>query len=192
MKILQKKVTTYLTIAVFALLIAGGLYYFMQEEDAVPAPSAADEEETLPANMTFSGSSLIEQQNGKKIWEITAGTITIEPKTKNVLLSDMKAVFYEDDGGRTVEMLAPSAVIDGKTRDIVMTGGSFAHTSNGAQFKAQQVRYGADDHQLFGSGSIELVRDDTCLTGDELEGDTELIKVKVKGNARIVKGGASQ
>ena len=188
---MQKKVTTYLTVAVLALLIAGGLYYFMQEEDTVPAPSDTAEDESLPANMTFSGSSLIEQRDGKKIWEITAGTITIEPNTKNILLSDMKAIFYQDDG-QTVEMLAPFATIDRKTRDIVMTGGIFSHTSDGAEFRAQQVRYGADDHQFFGSGGIELVRDDTRLTGDELEGDTELIKVKVKGNARIVKGGASQ
>lgn len=189
-KSLKKRLSTYLTVAVLALLMAGGLYYFLRDEGA-PAPQTGENTTSLPANMTFAGTSLVEQQDGKKVWEIESGVIEVDPNTKNVLLKGVKAVFYQPAGGK-LELTAPAAVIDGKTRDIVLNGGIQASTSDGAEFKAQEVRYGADDHKLYGSGGVEVTREDTRLTGDALESDTDLIKVKIQGHARVIKGGAPQ
>ena len=74
----------------------------------------------------------------------------------------------------------------------------FGHQSDiggkvvGPAFTAAEARWASQERRLYGSGGIRLTREDAVITGDRIESDDKLAKVKVTGNARAVKGGTPQ
>ena len=173
------------------LLLIGGLYYFNREE---PSPKAPDTTTAQPADtsgfLAFNGSSYEERKDGTAVWEIEAETIEMDPATKMIYLKGIKAIFYQEDGGR-IDITAPVATMDSKTKNITMDGDVKAVSSkDGAVFTAKQALWAAQERKLTGTGGITLTRDDTVITGDLLETDQNTQKYKVRGHARVIKKGA--
>lgn len=184
------KKTTYAAIACVLLLMAGGLYYFLREE--APAPPPVKETNSAPAaDIQFSGSSIVEQDNGKKLWELSAETMQVEPKTQIVHLLNFKGTLYRENGAK-IDVVARKADFDPKTRNITMEGDIKATSSDGTVFTAPLARWEAKDKMFYGNGGITLTREDTVLTGDQIETDADMEKTKVRGNARVVKGGTTR
>lgn len=182
--------TAYLSLACALLLLTGGLYYFFREEPPMPenTPAAQQTEPQPAANLTFAGSSIVEEKNGKKVWEINAETIEADAGGKLVYLKNLKGTFYQEKGGQ-LELVAPEGVLDTKTHDITLTGGMKATSSDGAVFTAPQGRYAEQSKTFTGTGGITLTRGETVITGDKIDADTNMEKVKVQGNAKVVTGG---
>lgn len=184
------KKTTYLLVACMVALLAGGLYYFLREE-AAPLPRQQQETGTeAAANPLLVGNSIVEEQNGRRIWELSAEKIEMGSETNLLTLTNIKGIFYKDDGG-TIEVTAPGAFVDTKTRDVTMTGSVKAVSSDGATFTAAEAHWAGQERHFSGNGNVRITRDDTVITGDRMESDANLEKVRVEGNAHVVKGGAS-
>ncbi len=164
-------------------IVVGGLYYFFRDE-------SLDEtrQESVVTRMAFSGSQLTEDLDGKRIWELTARVMEVDPKTRLVYMTDLTGAVYRADGTK-IDVTAKTAVADPKTRNIEMSGSITMLASDGASFSADKGRYVAKDRKIFASGSIRASKDDYVLTANELETDDKFDKITVKGNARIVKGG---
>jgi LPS export ABC transporter protein LptC len=184
--------TAYRVIACTLLIIAGGLYYFNREELPPPPTTQETKASDVPATITFAGSSIVEQQDGKKQWEINADTVQMESGSNRAKLINFKATLYRTDGSH-IDLTGRQAELDTKTRDILMSGDIKAvSSSDGAVFTAVNARWAAKERRFYGSEGITLTRGDTIVTGDRIEGDEQLEKVKVMGNARVLKGGISQ
>lgn len=185
------KKTTYLMIACGALFLAGGLYYFLKEEPVAPPAPAAVEEVEQVSTLSYVGNSITEQKDGKPLWKLDAETIEVDVKTNNTTMKNIKGIFYQASGGE-IDITAPEAVMDSKTKDIVMTGKVHAVASDGATFTAQQVRWAGQQERFYGSGAVVLTKDDSVMTGDNIESDGNMEKIKVYGNAKVVTGGTSK
>jgi len=179
----------YALIACVIIVLAGGLYYFLKDEGVTPPPTQAAKSEQ-PAIMSYSGNSIIEEQDGKRLWELSAETIEINPQTKQVQLKNVKGVFYQTNGGK-IEIVAAQAVYDTTSRDIVMNGQVKAISSNGAVFTAREAQWAGKDRRFYGTGDVTMTREDTVITGDRIESDGNMEKIKVLGNARVRKGGSA-
>ena len=169
-----------------AAVIAGGLYYFLREE-----PLTDTRQEAVTTRMAFSGSKLTEDQDGKRIWELTARVMEVDPKTRWVYLTDLDGVLFRADGTHII-VTAKNAVVDPQTRNLEMSGSINMKASDGPTFTAEKGRYVAKDRKIFATGSIRATKDDYVLTANELETDDKFDKIVVKGKARIVKGGPVQ
>lgn len=169
-----------------AAVIAGGLYYFLREE-----PLTDTRQEAVTTRMAFSGSKLTEDQDGKRIWELTARVMEVDPKTRWVYLTDLDGVLFRADGTH-ITVTAKNAVVDPQTRNLEMSGSINMKASDGPTFTAEKGRYVAKDRKIFATGSIRATKDDYVLTANELETDDKFDKIVVKGKARIVKGGPVQ
>ena len=182
--------TTYRVIACTLLFIAFGLYYFNKTE--TPPPPQVQEAKAEPsANVTFSGSSIVQNQDGKKQWEITAESVLVQPGSDKVDLINFKGTLYRADGSK-IDMVGGKAQMDTKTRNIEISGDVKATASDGATFTAAQARWDSKERRFYGSGGVRLTREDAVVTGDRIEGDEQLERVKVLGNARALKGGSPQ
>lgn len=173
------------------MIVAGGLYYFLKDE---PLPSPAPPQEPTAQQtdkLAYTGNSIVEEKDGKRLWELKAETIEIDVNTKNAQLKNLEGTFYQDNGG-TIEIKAPEAVLDSKTRDITMSSQVQATSSDGAVFTANEARWSGQERKVYGSGNVVFTKDDTVLTGDTIESDTNLEKVKVSGNAKVIKGGTAR
>lgn len=169
-----------------AAVIAGGLYYFLREE-----PLTDTRQEAVTTRMAFSGSKLTEDQDGKRIWELTARVMEVDPKTRWVYLTDLEGVLFCADGTH-IMVTAKNAVVDPQTRNLEMSGAMNMKASDGPTFTAEKGRYVAKDRRIFATGSIRATKDDYVLTANELETDDKFDMIVVKGKARIVKGGPVQ
>jgi lipopolysaccharide assembly outer membrane protein LptD (OstA) len=67
-----------------------------------------------------------------------------------------------------------------------------ATASDGTTFTANEARWSNTDQKVYGSGNVVLTKDDTVLTGDKIESDSNMEKIKVFGNAKVVKGGVTR
>lgn len=171
------------------ILLAGGLYYFLRDEPLSPQQSSQEAAATPTGNITYSGNSVYEEKNGKRQWELTAAHITVDPKTHNTFLQEVKGTFYQDTGEK-IDITAATARLDDTTKDVVLEGNIKAVDSNGATLSAAKFRRTGRDNRIYGSGGVKFTNGDTVATGDELESDGTLVKIKLSGHAHIIKGGS--
>jgi LPS export ABC transporter protein LptC len=172
-------------IACAIILVIGSVYYFSADNDD-QQQTAQDAGDTKPV---FIGNEIIEEENGKRLWELKAERTEIDPQTKAVKMLNLKGTFYKDDGS-SIQIIAPEANIDLNSKDILMVGNVKAITSDGATFTAREARWEGKKRYFYGTGGVTMTREDTVITGDKIESDANMEKVKVEGNARVVKGGA--
>lgn len=185
------KKSTFLTVAGLVLFLVAGIWYFVKEEPMPVKQPAAETGSAPGASMTFAGTSLVEERGGKRLWELSAENIEVDPNTKVLRLNNLKAVFYQATGEK-VEMTARQGSYDSKTKDILMDGDIVAVAADGSRLTAAQLRYAGQDSRIYGTGGVKVTKADTILTGDKVESDTQLAKVKLSGNAKVIKGGEPQ
>ena len=171
---------------IIALIICGGLYYFLREETLEDT-----RKESVVSRMAFSGTSMVEEQDGQKLWELTARVMEVDAKTRWVYMTDMVGVLHRKDGTK-IDFTAKNGIVDPQTRNIEMSGRIDMKASDGATFSADQGKYLAKDRKIFASGSIRATKEDMVLTANEMETDDRFEYIVVKGNARIIKGGPAQ
>ena len=172
--------------SIIGIMVLGGLYYFFRDE-----PLDERKASSIVTRMAFSGSSLSEEVDGKRVWELTARVIEVDSKTRWIYLTDLIGVFYRDDGTK-IDVTAKEAIVDPQTKNMEMSGGLFMKASDGPTFKADKGRYAAKEKRIFASGNIRATRDDVVLTANEFEADDKFEIIKVRGNAHVIKGGAVQ
>ncbi len=182
--------TTYLTLTCAVLLIIGGLYYFFREEPGTTGTPATKQNvaQTTTGNLTFAGSSIIEEQNGQRVWELNAESIEADAGGKLVYLKKLSGTFYQEKGGKVL-VTAQEGILDTKTHDITLQGDMKVTSSDGAVFTAPLGKYAERTKIFTGTGGITLTRGNTVITGDKIDADTNMEQVKVQGNAKVVTGG---
>lgn len=180
---------SYMLIALTSVILFFGVYYFLREESPEKPPVKATDSNQI-ATMSYSGNTIIEEKDGKRLWELGAETIELNPQTNQAVIKNLKGVFYQDNGGK-IEIVAPQAIYDTKNRDLVMSDDVRAVSSDGATFTAKEARWAGANRHFYGSGGITMTRDDTVIVGDRIESDANMQKVKVEGNAHIRKGGSA-
>lgn len=176
----------YLAIACMLLILIGA-YYLLQGENATDSTDTQTQSQTA-LNLTFSGSTIVEEEDGKKLWELSADTIEAAPTGNTIHLNKLTGIFYQEKDGK-VEIVANRATLDMKTRNIFMQGNIKATNSDGAVFTAPEVWWSSDPKRFTGVGGVTFTRGNTTITGDKLETDDKMEKFKVYGNAKVVTGG---
>ncbi len=180
---------TILVTAVLVVLLGGGLYYFWPKGSPGPsdAPAADSQEQTA---LTFAGNKITQEENGRLLWELTADAIEVDMVTHNATLHNLKGTFYADDG-TVMNITSDNGTLDSKTQDVVLTGAVHGVTSTGGDFTSPAANWQGQNHLFVGTGGVRVTKDGTVLTGDRLESDTVLNKIKVTGHAHIVSQGGN-
>lgn len=185
------KKTTGSIIACVIMILVGGLYYFLKDEPLVPKTPPTEPEVQQTSKLSYAGNSIIEEKDGKRLWELKADSIEVDVTTKNIQMKNLVGTFYQENGGK-IEITAPEAFLDSKTKDITMSTQVRAVASDGGNFTAKDVRWSGNEKRFSGNGDVVLTKEDTVITGDKIESDSNMEKVKVYGNAKVIKGGSSQ
>jgi len=164
-------------------LLGGGIYYFLKSESLPDTVAPAGS--TAKAAMSFADNKITEQENGRIVWEIKAEAIEIDGVTQDVLLHQVQGTFYSDKG-TTMVITSKEGTVSSKTRDVLLTGDVHAVASDGGDLTTPELLWQGQTKLLFGSGGVKVVKGTSILTGDKLEGDSVLNKIKVTGNAHVV------
>lgn len=167
-----------------AAIVLGIVFWAFQTPEKAAPPGAP---ETQQPPMTYAGNVLSEEKDGKKIWELTADAIAIDPANQNAALQNVRGTFYQEDG-KSVAVTAPSAFYDTDAKTVALSGGAAAVSSDGARLEAESMLWQSGPRQFSGEGKVKLRRASTVITGDKIESDPGFRKFKVSGNARVTEG----
>lgn len=180
--------STYILIACVGLFIAGIVYYYAKPEPKESNEPAEQAVQQAHINVVFDGTLIFEEVNGQRSWELKAESITLDPNTKLTHLNNIKgSVFHEK--GEKVEFTAKNAVFEPDNRVITMEGEIKAQASDGGVFTAEKANYYSKDKKFKATGKIKLIKDNTLITGDKLESDANMEKIKITGQAKVIRGG---
>lgn len=175
-------------IGVIAAVLFGVVVWAFRMPETT-APPGAPEAQQQP--MTYADNVLSEEKDGKRLWELTADAIAIDPTSQNAELQNVRGTFYQESG-KTVVVTAPAALYDTAAKTIALSGGATAIASDGARLEAQRMLWQSGPRQFSGEGQVRLRRASTVVMGDKIESDPGFRKFKVSGNARVIEGGTEE
>jgi lipopolysaccharide assembly outer membrane protein LptD (OstA) len=102
--------------------------------------------------------------------------------TKQGVFVDFTAELYEN-GKLTATMQAPKAVVDGDKRTVVASGGvKMKSMKRKTSLVADKVTWYAKDKKIVGSGGVKVNSTTGDITAAEIETDTMLSKIAVRGS----------
>ena len=174
-----------IALAVAGLLAVGGICFFFRQ---APAPGAVLPQPAAQREVVFEKTELVEEEDGKRLWEFKADAVTIDETTKKIYLTAVKGTVYREDGS-SVTLIARNGVADTTSKEILLEGEVLAQSSSGASFTAPKVRWAGQQQWFFADGGVRLVRQGTVISGEQLESDVNMEQMKIRGNAKVVSGG---
>ena len=167
-------------VAAIVLALIGLIVYIMKDSGDV---STTQNQNGQLVN--FQGADLQEEKDGKLVWALSAEKIEYDPRTKAIVLTNLKGLFYQDDVTTTIT--APHAVLTGNRNSLDIDQGVTAINTDGAEFKTDALHFDNKTKTLTSKSAFTYNGKDITLTGDKLEGNMSLKKIKAIGNAKLTK-----
>lgn len=173
-----------IVIGVLVLIVIIGTFAWAFSTRPVVKPTVKTQQNQT---MDYVGNTIVEEKDGKRLWELKARTITLDPQTQLATLKDMHGKYYEADG-QVLEITAPNGIYDQKTKNIKMTGNVAITGGDGLSFYAQSVDWDNGKQLFTGTGNVQITRGDMQASADQIESNNGFTNFKLQGNAHIVKG----
>lgn len=169
-------------VAALVIAIGGFIAYLMSNS------GEAEQQTKVPTGqlVNFSGADLREEKDGKLIWALSAEKIEYDPKTKDVVLTNMKGTFNQNDV--VTQVTAPHGKMTGDRKSIDIDGGIQATNSEGATFTTEALHLDNVKKIWTSQGSFIYKGKDVTITGDKVSANMALQQLKVEGNAKLTKG----
>jgi LPS export ABC transporter protein LptC len=143
-----------------------------------------------PLKITGKGSGgqpvRVGQQSGnRKVYELAAKSLVSRSAQSVAQASFQQATvtFYDKDG-TTLSARAPTAAIDDKAKQVVLSGGVHAKTSTGLTMTCDRLMYDQATGLLHGQGNVVITGDQggqrQMLTGNSFTSDVKLTQMVMK------------
>lgn len=171
---------------VIAVAALAALCYWTMQSIPKPADDAAPLEQRV---MTYSGNTITEERDGRKLWELTCESMEVDIDTQDAAITNMDAKFYAEDG-RVLHVTAPTANYKAKDKFLTVEGGIKGDSTDGAHVVADKLEWKAKENQLALIGNAQLERDSDAVKakGDRIESLDGFSKFKIIGHAHLEKG----
>ena len=167
-------------VAAIVLALIGLIVYIMKDSGDVGTTQNQNGQ-----LVNFQGADLQEEKDGKLVWALSAEKIEYDPRTKAIVLTNLKGLFYQDDVTTTIK--EPHAVLTGDRNSLDIDQGVTATNTDGAEFKTDALHFDNKTKTLTSKSAFTYNGKDITLTGDKLEGNMSLKKIKAIGNAKLTK-----
>ena len=139
-------------------------------------------------NASLKNSVLQREKDGKKLWEFTVEEV-INDKQKNMAyLKGIKGKVYRSDGSY-LDIVAEKGYAEINKNDFALEGKVKAVLNTGGELYADKVSWNQAKEIITGEGHVKLLKDAWTATADKAETTSAFKSVKLKGNAKVVKGG---
>ena len=165
-------------VAAIVLALIGLIVYIMKDSNEVNTTQN-------PSGQLVNFQGAEEEKDGKLVWALSAEKIEYDPRTKAIVLTNLKGLFYQDDVTTTIT--APHAVLTGDRNSLDIDQGVTATNTEGAEFKTEALHFDNKTKTLTSKSAFTYNSKDVTLTGDKLEGNMSLKIIKAIGNAKLTK-----
>lgn len=167
------------------LAIAAGVITWLYQSGSVPQ----QQQEAGPqVSAVVKNTVLQREQGGAKLWEFHVAEAQRQAAGNAVLLKGIKGQVYRKDGSVLDVKADGGRVLLGKN-DFRLQGRVVAVLSSGGVLKADRVDYDQNKELLSAHGHVDITKDEWRATGNEIVTTTEFKHFKMKGKAKVEKGG---
>lgn len=167
------------------ILLAGFVALIYWAVTTVPHPEPQTQQDP-PTTMSYDGNTISEEQDGRKIWDLTAEHIDVDINTQDANMENIDGHFYQDDG-RVVTIHADKGSYTHESRDIDLTGNIDITTSDGAELNSDELKWIAADSKLSAIGNAKATKDTMSASGDQFDSTNGFADYDITGNAYVAK-----
>ncbi len=165
--------------AVFAAFVAWTVFSIPDAPQSQGASKKAQE-------MEYGENTIREEIGGKLIWELKTSSSSMDIKTQSTTFKDAKGKYYFADG-KVLTLTAAEGSYDSKTKNVKLTGGVIATTSDGAKLTSKELEWLAGKDRLVATGEARVSQEDTSIEADRIEGWNQFQEFRATGHAHVVK-----
>ena len=168
------------------LIVAGGIIAWLMLGGNKPVNVAPGV--TAQMNASLKNSVLKREQDGKKLWEFTVEEI-VNDKSKNMAyLKGIKGKVYRNDGSY-IDISADKGMAEITKNDFSLEGKVKAVLNTGGELYADKITWNQKSELIVATGHFKMVKDAYTATAEKAETTSAFKQLKLKGNAKVVKGG---
>lgn len=170
------------------LVIAGGIIAWLMLGGNKPITLKPGNGVTAQVNASLKNSVLQREKDGKKLWEFTVEEV-VNDKEKNIAyLKGIKGKIYRSDGS-FIDVAADKGFAGIKSNDFTLEGNIKAVLNTGGELYADKITWNQNKDLITATGHFKLHKDAYTATSDSAETTSAFKHVKLKGNAKVEKGG---
>ena len=183
----MKNKTTILSI-VAGIVVAGCLIAWLMLSGDKPVNVPLGNGVSAQLNASLKNSVLKREKDGQKLWEFTVAEV-INDKAKNTAyLKGIKGKVYRKDGSYMV-IVADKGEAAMNKNDFSLEGNVKAILNTGGELYADKVTWNQKKELITAIGDVKLVKEPYTATGDWAQTTSAFQKLKLKGHAKVTKGG---
>lgn len=144
----------------------------------------------IQANLTMQNTVVSREKDGKKLWEFHVQEVQQDKRNDKAYLKGISGKVFRKDGS-WIDITADrgEAAISKTNHDFIVEGNVKAIGNTGGKFYCDKVVYKEKTKFVEASGKVRLQKDEYTAYADFAETTTALEKFKLKGHAKVEKGG---
>lgn len=139
-------------------------------------------------NASLKNSVLQREKDGKKLWEFTVEEVVNDKGKNKAYLKGIKGKIYRDDGSY-IDISAEKGTAEINKNDFSLEGKVTAILNTGGELYADKITWNQTKELITASGNFKMHKDAYTATADNAETTSAFKNIKLKGNAKVEKGG---
>lgn len=128
------------------------------------------------------------EQEGKKLWEFLIEEAIQDGKAKQVHLKGVTGKVYRKDGS-FIDIKSEGGQLALGSNDFVLEGKVKAELKGEGYVSADRIEWQQKTETITAKGSVVMVKGEVKVSGDQAVTTSQLKQLKVKGHAKVEKGG---
>lgn len=170
------------------IVIAGGIIAWLMLGGNKPVTIKPGDGVTAQINASLKNSVLQREKDGRKLWEFTVEEVVNDKAKNTAYLKGIKGKIYRTDGSY-LDISADKGSADIKGNDFSLEGNIKAVLNTGGELYADKITWNQTKELITATGHFKLHKDAYTATSDSAETTSAFKNVKLKGNAKVEKGG---
>jgi len=166
------KIALLISIVLIGGLVLGSLWVKLQEKRASENKERLPKISTEGADMRLEKIQLVEDNHGRRTWELEARQIQQYQDQNLMILEDVKVTFYSEDGRRFV-VSGKKGKFYQTSKNIELVGDVMLTSSDGYRLRTQSVSYDHSMKKVTSPDAVEIEGDEIRLVGKGMMVDME-------------------
>ena len=170
------------------IVVAGSLIAWLMLGGDKPVNVNLGKGVSAQLNASLKNSVLQREKDGKKLWEFTVAEVINDKAQNMAYLKGIKGKVYRKDGSY-LDIVAEKGQAALNKNDFAVEGNVKAVLNTGGELYADKVAYNQAKELITATGHVKLVKEPYTAMGDWAQTTSAFQKLKLKGNAKVTKGG---
>lgn len=170
------------------IVIAGAIIAWLMLSGDKPTNVNLGKGVKAQINASLKNSVIKREKDGKPLWEFTVAEVINLKQNNKAILKGIKGKLYRSDGS-TIDIVADQGEAYVNRNDFTVTGNVKAVLATGGEFYADKVSWEQKKDLITAKGHVKVIKDAYTAEADEARTTSAAQKFKLKGNAKVTKGG---